>query len=122
MKLATGVRRFRPPCSTEELDACFVMRDRTGQQLAYVYFEDEPGRRSAAKLLTKDEAPADRGATLVVAALSRLFFQFRPPPNPHCLMRKVCPDQLLSWRILADHNVLSILGGRAKVIDTIQIV
>jgi hypothetical protein len=28
----------------------------TGQQLAYVYFEDEPGRRSAAKLLTKNEA------------------------------------------------------------------
>jgi hypothetical protein len=35
------------------LDACFVVRE---QQLAYVYFEDEPGRRSAAKLLTKDEA------------------------------------------------------------------
>jgi hypothetical protein len=32
------------------------VRDRDGQQLAYVYFEDEPGRRTAAKLLTKDEA------------------------------------------------------------------
>ena len=32
------------------------VRDHNGQQLAYVYFEDEPGRRSAAKLLTKDEA------------------------------------------------------------------
>ena len=34
----------------------FIVRDGNGQQLAYVYFEDEPGRRSAAKLLTKDEA------------------------------------------------------------------
>ena len=32
------------------------MRDDGGQKLAYVYFEDEPGRRAAAKLLTKDEA------------------------------------------------------------------
>jgi hypothetical protein len=30
------------------------MRDHNGQQLAYVYFENELGRRSAAKLLTKD--------------------------------------------------------------------
>jgi hypothetical protein len=28
----------------------------TGQRIAYVYFEDEPGRRSAANLLSKDEA------------------------------------------------------------------
>jgi len=27
-----------------------------GQKLAHVYFKEEPGRRSAAKLLTKDEA------------------------------------------------------------------
>ena len=31
------------------------MTDSAGQKLAYVYFEDEPGRRSAAKLLSKDE-------------------------------------------------------------------
>jgi hypothetical protein len=32
------------------------VRDHNGQQLAYVYFEEEPGRRSAAKLPSKDEA------------------------------------------------------------------
>jgi hypothetical protein len=51
-----NARRFPPPWSVEELDACFVVRDRDGQALAYVYFEDEPGRRSAAKLLSKDAA------------------------------------------------------------------
>jgi hypothetical protein len=49
------MRRFPPPWSVEEQDACFVVRDRGGQALAYVYFEEEPGRRSAAKLLSKDE-------------------------------------------------------------------
>ena len=31
------------------------MRDHSGQALAYVYYEEESGRRSAAKLLTRDE-------------------------------------------------------------------
>ena len=33
-----------------------LLRDASGQALAYVYFEDESGRRSAAKLPTRDEA------------------------------------------------------------------
>jgi hypothetical protein len=37
------VRRFPPPWSVDELEARFVVRDHNGQQLAYVYFEDEPG-------------------------------------------------------------------------------
>ena len=36
----------------EELnDACFIVSDANGQKVAYVYFEEESGRRSAAKLL-----------------------------------------------------------------------
>ena len=38
-------RRFPPPWSVEELAACFVVRDHSGQQLAYVYFAAEPGQR-----------------------------------------------------------------------------
>jgi hypothetical protein len=45
-----NARRFPPPWSVEEGKTYFVVKDDDGQQLAYVYFEDEPGRRSAAKL------------------------------------------------------------------------
>ena len=32
------------------------MKDSNGQKLGYFYYEEEPGRRSEAKLLTRDEA------------------------------------------------------------------
>jgi hypothetical protein len=49
-------RRFPPPWSIEDTGAAFVVKDSGGQKLGYFYYEEEAGRRSAAKLLTKDEA------------------------------------------------------------------
>ena len=37
-------------------DACFIVRDKNGQGLGYFYFEEETGRRTAANMLTEDEA------------------------------------------------------------------
>jgi hypothetical protein len=34
-----------PSAEFSQHSACFVVTDSTGQKLAYVYFEDEPGRR-----------------------------------------------------------------------------
>jgi hypothetical protein len=45
----------------EHNDACFIVKDATGQALGYFYFEDQPGRRSAAKLLrASDEDLSER--------------------------------------------------------------
>ena len=50
-------RGFPSPWTVDEdHDACFIVRDANGQALGYFYFEEDPGRRSAGKLLTKDEA------------------------------------------------------------------
>jgi hypothetical protein len=53
----TAARRFPPPWDIEEHNkSCYIVHDNNGQALAYVYFESEPGRRTAAKLLTRGEA------------------------------------------------------------------
>jgi hypothetical protein len=54
-----SARRFPPPWSVEETDACFIVRDKNGQALTYVYFEDEPGRRASAKLAYPATRPGE---------------------------------------------------------------
>jgi len=67
----TSPRRFPPPWSVEEYnDACFVVRDHNGQQLAYVYFEEEPGRQSAAKLLSRSSKPSPPATEISTSAAS----------------------------------------------------
>jgi hypothetical protein len=42
-------RRFPPPWTIEgSSGACFIVRDHNGFAVAYVYYEAEPGRRTAA--------------------------------------------------------------------------
>jgi hypothetical protein len=64
-------RRFPPPWTVEDhYDACFIVKDRNGYELAYVYYEKEPGRRSAANLMTKDEARRAIGPLFATWALN----------------------------------------------------
>ena len=54
--LAQQLRQLGKNGSVEETDACFIVRDANGHALDYVYFEEEPGRRAATRLMTRDEA------------------------------------------------------------------
>jgi hypothetical protein len=49
-------RRFPAPWSAEDNGACFIVKDFNGFALAYLYYEEEPGRRTAPNLMTQDEA------------------------------------------------------------------
>ena len=49
----TEPRRFPSPWSADDNGACFIVKDHNGQALAYVYYEEDPGRRAAANLLTR---------------------------------------------------------------------
>ena len=87
----TEPRRFSPPWSVDDPDMklgqpCFIVRDHNGHALAYVYFEVEPGRRSAG-------ASAHLGCprNLVTRAALRLRRETPPAPSPKVSRRKGAP-------------------------------
>jgi hypothetical protein len=71
-------RRFPPPRSVEELDACFVVRDHNGQALAYVYFGDEPGAedRCVCRTGVADPMTAPPGLTQDLRPIDFIFGQY----------------------------------------------
>ena len=82
-------RCFPSPWSVEDIGAAFVVKDSSGQKLGYFYYEEEPGRRSVAKLLTKDEARriAANVAKLVRGPLPIRTYQTTRPCCVTCLCR-----------------------------------
>jgi hypothetical protein len=75
-----NARRFPPPWTIEDHNnACFIVKDASGVNVAYVYYKEEHGRRTAANLLTRDEA---RRIAVNIAKLPWLLGKDdRPDPN-----------------------------------------
>jgi hypothetical protein len=53
---AEGSRRFPPPWRADKIAGGFVVRDATGQALAYIYSRDSEVEAQQAKVLTTGEA------------------------------------------------------------------
>jgi hypothetical protein len=49
-------RSFPPPWSVDERPDSVIVKDATGQHLAFLFFEDEPQRQMSMKRLSRDEA------------------------------------------------------------------
>jgi hypothetical protein len=62
-------RRFTPPWSIAHDEACAVVFDvpTNGQALSYVYYENEPGRRTAAGLLTFSYRSGSGGSACILS-------------------------------------------------------
>ena len=56
-----AARRFPPPWTADGGELGLLHRqDHNGHALAYIYFENQPGRRAAANLMTKRRSTAHR--------------------------------------------------------------
>ncbi len=94
-------RATTPPlCAALEVEdnaKCFIARDHDGQALSYVDHEIEAGRRTAANLLTRDEA---RRVAMYVAKLPDLLgAERRAEGNPLAQRRRSrWPSRQQPWR------------------------
>ena len=77
-------RRFPAPWSLTEGPACFIVKDSAEQTLSYVYFEQEAGRRSAANLLTRDEARR------IAANITKLPVLLAKPGDTNLALLAIC--------------------------------
>jgi endo-1,4-beta-D-glucanase Y len=75
--------RLKPPWTAVETPAAYRVEAATGLRVSYVYYEEDPGRRSAAGLLTKDEA---RRVAVNAAKLPELL---TAPTDPAGLRRAI---------------------------------
>jgi len=57
-KWLTPAAVSRRPWCVEDIGAAFVAKDSAGLKLAYVYFEEEPGRRSSGQAAHKGRGTA----------------------------------------------------------------
>jgi hypothetical protein len=90
-------RHFPPPWSVEDIGAAFVVTDSAGQELAYVYFEDEPDgarlARNAASRISLIDKPRFRSGSVGSIIMCRVWIAMifhsssktGAPPLPGCV-------------------------------------
>jgi hypothetical protein len=68
--MAEGSRRFPPPWRADRIPGGYVVRDASGQSIAYIYSRENEDEARQAKVLTKDEA---RRVAVNIARLPELL-------------------------------------------------
>ena len=70
IELTMPDRRFPPPWSVEDMGGSFVVKASNERPLIFIYYRDDAGPRSLAKLLSRDAA---RRIAVGIAKLPKLL-------------------------------------------------
>jgi hypothetical protein len=95
---SVAARRFPPLWSIEDIGACFIVKDSTGQKLAAVYYEEEPGRRSSAKLLGREEQSSEGGNNAIPESFAFLSSRSCVARSDHGGCKDLTYDVRADWR------------------------